>query len=110
MTFYKPDQRLLTLVSALKKLNTTDEFVAFLRDLLTEPEIAEFSGRFAVAQSLAEGKSQRVASQETGVSIATVTRVNQWLLRGMGGYKTAIIRLNQPSIKATQFHHHRKAS
>jgi len=101
MTTYKPDQRLKNLVSAFQQLSSEDDYVAFLRDLLTEPEISEFTGRFAVAQGLASGKSQRTVSLETGVSIATVTRVNQWLLRGMNGYKTVIDRLNQQ--------HHRKA-
>ncbi|PIY17082.1 DNA-binding transcriptional regulator [Candidatus Dojkabacteria bacterium CG_4_10_14_3_um_filter_Dojkabacteria_WS6_41_9] len=101
MTTYKPDQRLKNLVSAFQQLSSEDDYVAFLRDLLTEPEISEFTGRFAVAQGLASGKSQRTVSLEAGVSIATVTRVNQWLLRGMNGYKTVIDRLNQQ--------HHRKA-
>ena len=102
MTTYKPDQRLKNLVSAFQQLSSEDDYIAFLRDLLTEPEMSEFSGRFAVAQALAAGKSQRAVAAETGISIATVTRVNQWLLRGMNGYKTVIDRLNEQ-------HHHRKA-
>ena len=101
MTAYKPDQRIKDLVSAFQQLSSEGDYIAFLRDLLTEPEITEFSSRFAVAQALATGKSQRAVAAETGVSIATVTRVNQWLLRGMNGYKTVIDRLNQQ--------HHRKA-
>jgi TrpR-related protein YerC/YecD len=83
--------------------STTTELSNFLRDLLTESELKEFSDRFTVAQALAEGKPQREVAKTTGVSIATVTRVNQWLLRGMGGYKQAIISLN------TQSHHHHNA-
>lgn len=85
------------LFSAFLQLRTTDEVAAFCRDLMTEAEINEFAGRFAVAVELNEGKPQRQVSQETGVSIATVTRVNQWLQRGMNGYKTVLSRLN---------HHH----
>ena len=82
------------LYAAFLELKTVDEVARFCRDLMTESEIEEFIGRFDVAVNLAQGKSQRTVSSETGVSIATVTRVNQWLQRGMDGYKTVISRLN----------------
>ncbi len=83
-----------SLFEAVLKLKTTDEVAAFCRDLMTEPEIAEFASRWQVAQQLNEGVSQRQISANTGVSIATVTRVNQWLLRGMGGYKLVLNRIS----------------
>lgn len=82
------------LFTAFLQLKTADEVAAFCRDLMTEAEIKEFAGRFAVAKELQAGKSQREVSRKTGVSIATVTRVNQWLQRGMNGYKTVLARLN----------------
>ncbi len=91
------------LFTAFLQLKTTDEVANFCRDLMTEPEINEFAGRWEVAQALAEGKSQRQTSAETGVSIATVTRVNQWLKRGMGGYQSVINKLKSAS------HHHTRA-
>jgi TrpR-related protein YerC/YecD len=97
MTNSKPDQKSVQLYNAFLKLKTIEEVANFCRDLMTESEINEFVGRFDVALKLTEGKSQRKVAAETGVSIATVTRVNQWLLRGMNGYRTAISRLN---------HHH----
>jgi TrpR-related protein YerC/YecD len=81
------------LFDAFLQLKTTDEAAAFCRDLMTEAEIGEFAGRLDAAIELNEGKPQRQVSKETGVSIATVTRVNQWLQRGMNGYKTVISRL-----------------
>lgn len=88
------------LAEAFASCSTQEEFSAFLQDLLTVAEIKEFSGRLAVAKSLAAGKSQRVTSKETGVSIATVTRVNRWLKKGMSGYTNVIAKLS---------HHHHKA-
>jgi TrpR-related protein YerC/YecD len=82
------------LFNAFLQLKNADEVADFCRDLMTEPEILEFAGRFAAAKELYSGKPQRQVSQETGVSIATVTRVNQWLQRGMNGYKTVLDRLN----------------
>jgi len=86
-----------SLFKAILLLKTEEEVANFCRDLMTEPEIEEFASRWEVAQKLAKGLSQRNVSAETGVSIATVTRVNQWLKRGMNGYKLVIDRLN---------HHH----
>ena len=96
------------LFEALLLLKDTDEAARFLRDLLTEGEIEEFAARWQVAQELESGKTQRTVSRETGVSIATVTRVNQWLKRGMGGYMTIINRINDKSVSIgrSQYQHH----
>lgn len=85
------------LCSALLNLKNEKEAMAFLRDLLTEPEIIEFGSRLEVAKQLASGKTQRQVSKDTKVSIATVTRVNQWLKRGMGGYSLIIERIDSKS-------------
>jgi len=88
------------LCSALLLLNNENEAMRFLRDLLTEPEIIEFGSRFKVARELNSGKSQRKVSADTGVSIATVTRVNQWLKRGMGGYKLVLEKQKRNNEKS----------
>lgn len=93
------------LFSAFLQLKTVDEVANFCRDLMTEPEIQEFAGRLAVANELSKGLPQRQVSANTGVSIATVTRVNQWLQRGMNGYKIVLSRLN--SKTNSHFHPHR---
>ena len=77
---------------AFLKLKTADEVARFCRDLMTEGEIEEFANRWEVARQLDKGLSQRKVSKKTGVSIATVTRVNKWLKRGMEGYKLVLDR------------------
>ncbi|MDQ6984768.1 MAG: YerC/YecD family TrpR-related protein [Candidatus Dojkabacteria bacterium] len=86
------------LFEAILKLKTVDEAANFMRDLLTEKEIEEFSSRFEVAKELDKGKPQRQVATEAGVSIATVTRVNRFLKNGMDGYRLILDRLNS--------HHH----
>ncbi len=78
---------------AMLQLQTENEVAAFLRDLLTLSEIDELSQRLEVATLLDQGKTQRVVAKLTDASIATVTRVNQWLKRGKGGYKLVLERL-----------------
>ncbi|MCC7304157.1 hypothetical protein IT418_01960 [bacterium] len=107
MTLYNPTTKIKTLIEALMALKDQKEYIAFLRDLLTEPEIEELAGRLAVARALSEGKSQRVVAKETGISIATVTRVNQWLKRGMGGYNIVIKRLQNKNSQKNVTDKHR---
>ncbi len=81
------------LYRAFIEVKSEAEVAALLRDLLTLPEIDELALRLEVARQLSEGKTQRVVAKNSGASIATVTRVNQWLTRGMGGYKLVLERL-----------------
>ena len=81
------------LFEAVLSLKTIKEAEAFFRDLMTVQEIETFAERFKVAILLTKGVSYREIYEKTGVSTATVTRVNQWLERGEGGYKLAISRL-----------------
>ena len=94
MNKYSYNNKIKQLFTAFLQLKNENEVANFCRDLMTESEIEEFAGRFDVAMKLAEGKTQRQTAQETGISIATVTRVNQWLKRGMSGYANVISKTN----------------
>ncbi len=83
------------LFEAFAFINDPIDMKSFCRDIMTIKEIEELAGRLAVAGSLDEGNSQRKTSSLTGVSIATVTRVNQWLKRGLGGYKLALDNISK---------------
>lgn len=85
------------LFNAFLELKTADEVGNFCRDLMTESEIEEFARRWEAAQLLDQNIPQREISKITGTSLATVSRVNQWLKRGMNGYRLVLDRLN---------HHH----
>lgn len=81
------------LFEAVLSLKTVEEAGAFFRDLMTPQEIETFAERFKVAILLSKGVPYREIYEKTGVSTATVTRVNQWLERGMGGYKLVLSKL-----------------
>lgn len=78
-------------------LENVKEIENYCRDLMTEAEIRELAGRLEVAKNLDAGNSQRNVSEKTGVSIATVTRVNKALLGKEKGYKLLIDRLKAVS-------------
>jgi len=74
------------LMKAFLKLKNEKEAAAFLRDLLTLPEIEEFANRLEVARLLKQGHSYLEIAKKTKVSTTTVTRVAHWLFKGCGGY------------------------
>ena len=49
--------------------------------------------RWAVARLLTTHLPYREISDQTGVSTATITRINQWLQHGAGGYRLVLDRL-----------------
>ena len=82
------------LIKAILSLETPDEAKRFLRDLMTEKEIVEFSKRLQTAEMLTAKTPYSVIEQKTGLSSTTVARVSKWLNGKEGGYKTIINRLH----------------
>ncbi len=82
-----------SLFEAILALDTTDEAASFFRDLCTRRELEEMSQRWAVVRLLDAGLTYREIAEETGVSTATITRINQWLRHGTGGYRLVLDRM-----------------
>jgi TrpR-related protein YerC/YecD len=57
-----------------------DRLFSFLRDLLSQKEIIEFSKRFEVAKMLNEKKSYKEIEEKTKMSSTTIARVSKFLL------------------------------
>lgn len=87
----KENKRLIQAILAIK---TADEARRFLRDLMTEKEIGEFTKRLKAAEMLTEKVPYSVIENETGLSSTTVARVAKWLNGKEGGYKTIINKLH----------------
>lgn len=81
------------LVKAVLKLETEDECFSFFEDICTIKEIQDMSQRLEVAYLLNNGKSYQEVLAKTGVSTATISRVNKCLNYGSGGYKESIEKL-----------------
>lgn len=84
-----------SLFNAVLSLETIEEAAAFFRDLCTRRELSDMSHRWQVAQLLDEGLPYREISERTGASTATITRINQWLRHGSGGYRLALDRTGE---------------
>ena len=81
------------LLEAFTCLNGKKEFAAFLEDLLTAKEIGDIAQRLEVAKRLSKQEKYARIAEETGVSTATISRVNRSLVYGSGGYRLVLKRL-----------------
>ena len=82
-------------LKAILSLRNKDEAIRFLRDLLTKPEIEEFSKRLLAARWLTDNVQYNAIIEETGLSSTTIARISRWLKRGTGGYKLILNRLKK---------------
>lgn len=88
------DPRLDYLFKAILTLETVDECYEFFDDLCTVSEIQEMSRRIIAAKMLRSNKVYSEISEETGLSTATISRVNKCLKYGSEGYLKALDRLS----------------
>ena len=82
------------LVEALLSLESEEECYQLLEDLCTIREIQDLAQRLQVARILNDKVTYNEIAQQTGVSTATISRVNRSLAYGAGGYKLIIQRLS----------------
>lgn len=88
------------LVQAILALKNEDETKRFLRDLMTEGEIEEFTKRLQTAEMLYKKTPYTIIENRTGMSSTTIARVAKWLNGKEGGYKTIINRLHHNLIQS----------
>ena len=83
------------LFRAILSLQSLEECYLFFEDACTVREILDLAQRFEVAGMLADKKSYQTITKETGMSTATISRVNRCLNYGSGGYRLALDRLKE---------------
>ena len=71
-------------------LKNMEQCYNFFEDLCTIAEIKAMSQRLKVAQMLHDGCCYQDIVVETGASTATISRVNNCLQYGNGGYKSVL--------------------
>ena len=87
------DERVEFLLKGIMSLETPEELYSFFQDLCTVSEIQEMSKRFCAAKLLSDGRIYSDIAEQTGLSTATISRVNRCLKYGSDGYVTALKRL-----------------
>lgn len=77
----------LDLQKAFLQLKNKNDVFDFLRDLLTEDEIVEFSLRFTIAKKLWQWENYKEIEEKTWASSRTIARVAKFLKGTNGGYR-----------------------
>ncbi len=85
------------LAEALSSISDKQTMQNFLRDVMTEKEIAEISSRFEAARMLQTGSKYTDIVAKTQLSSRTVARISDWLKNGCNGYQAALNTINHHS-------------
>lgn len=83
------------LFECILSLETVEECYDFFEDLCTPREVEEMSKRVRAARMLAENSVYTEVVNETGLSTATISRVNRCLKEGSDGYATVLSRVKK---------------
>ena len=81
------------LFEGILELHTVEECYSFFTDICTIKELQAMTQRLQVARQLYEGRNYNEVYRDTGVSSATICRVNKCLNYGDGGYRMVLERL-----------------
>ncbi len=95
MANHMNDPALEYLIRGLLTLQTQEECRSFLEDLCTESELLEMSRRLQAAKMLKNNLIYADIAQRTGLSTATISRVNRCIKFGSEGYLTVLDRLEK---------------
>lgn len=84
---WRSNTQLRRLIKTLLACRTEQQMADFLRDVATLSELQALAERLEVARLLAAGQTYRGATELTGASTTTVSRVARFLEQGEGGYR-----------------------
>lgn len=92
------------IIAYLSITNDKEMIFNFLRDLLSETEILEFSRRFEVAKLLTQKVSYTEIEKQTGMSSTTIARISKFLTWENKWYTDAISTLQSITAKHHEGH------
>ena len=94
MDLYK-NEGFQLLLKSLIALETEEECIAFLEDLMTRKEMSDIAQRILVAKMLSGQSVYNKIVEETGASTATISRVNRAYHYGSGGYQKILKKIGE---------------
>lgn len=92
------DPALDFLFEGILRLRTAEECYRFFEDLCTVGELHAMAQRFQVAALLHKGATYEQVEKLTGMSSATIARINRFLRYGADGYRLILSRLEAEGI------------
>lgn len=95
MTNLRENEASKLLAKAILSLQTEEECLSFLEDLMTRKELSDIGQRLEVAKMLSEQAVYQRIVEKTGASTATISRVNRAYHYGSGGYQKILERIGE---------------
>lgn len=102
MTNDRRDQLKDYLFEAILTLETVEDCYNFFDDICTIKELDEMAKRMCGAKMLDENKVYTEITEKTGLSTATISRINRCLKYGSNGYTEVLRRLDERGVKAPE--------
>lgn len=99
MANQKRDEMKDYLFRAILSLESVDDCYHFFDDLCTIKELGEMAKRICGAKMLDENRVYTEITEKTGLSTATISRINRCLKYGSNGYAEVIAKLDAQGIK-----------
>ena len=81
------------LFEAILSLKTIEDCYNFFDDLCTIKEVDDMSKRMCVAKMLDDNTVYTEITEKTGLSTATISRINRCIQYGAGGYQEVLERI-----------------
>jgi TrpR-related protein YerC/YecD len=78
--------KIYALMQAIAHIHTAEEGLQFFTDLCTPAELEAMADRWQVVPLLQAKIPYRSIHEQTGVSVATITRIARCIQFGTGGY------------------------
>ena len=88
------------LFEAILTLQSVDECYLYFEDVCTIKELQSMAQRMQVAKQLNANKNYLQVYEDTGVSSATISRVNKCLQYGSDGYRLVLERIREKEEKS----------
>lgn len=99
MAHQKRDEMKDYLFQAILSLQSLDDCYNFFDDLCTIKEVSEMAKRMCGAKMLAENRVYTEITEKTGLSTATISRINRCLKYGSDGYSEVLRRLDEAGVE-----------
>ena len=87
------DENIEFLYRSIITIENVDDCKSFFEDICTASELLEMSRRLKAARMLSEGIVYAEIAVQTGLSTATISRVNHCLKYGSDGYLKVLDRM-----------------
>ena len=94
------------LFEAILSLESVEECYHFFEDLCTIKELDDMAKRMWGARMLADNKVYTEITDATGLSTATISRINRCLKYGQDGYSAVLERLREKNTAAPEEEDH----